>query len=157
VSSDNHSLHISPMSTYYTVYGLLLVLTVATVGVSYAGLPSGPSLFVAMAVASVKATVVALWFMHLKYDTSFNRMVFASAILFMAVFFGFTLTDLGSRGSVLAVEDNFVLRQDRAEAKMAAAAAAGTPIVPVPRAEHGAPAAAPAGEDAAAPKEDAGH
>ena len=154
MSSDNHSMHISPMSTYYTVYGLLLVLTVATVAVSYAGLPSGPSLFVAMAVASVKATVVALWFMHLKYDTSFNRMVFASAILFMAVFFGFTLTDLGSRGSVLAIEDNFALRQDRAEAATAAAAAAGTPVVPSAPAAHGADPVAP---DATAPKEDAGH
>ena len=103
-----------PLSTYYKVYGALLVLTVITVGVSMAGLPSTLSIVVAMIVAMVKATVVATWFMHLNHDTPFNRLVFGSALFFLAIFFTFTVFDLGSRGSVLEVTDNFELRMDRA-------------------------------------------
>jgi cytochrome c oxidase subunit 4 len=60
--------HILPMKTYITVLGILLVLTVLTVGVAQAHFPSPWNIIVAMLVASVKAMLVALFFMHLKYE-----------------------------------------------------------------------------------------
>jgi caa(3)-type oxidase subunit IV len=106
--------HITPLGTYFTVFGCLLVLTVLTVLVSYMGLPSTLSIVVAMLVASAKATLVILWFMHLKYDTPFNRLVFASAPWFIALFFIFTMFDLSSRGDVVAITGNYNLRMDQA-------------------------------------------
>jgi cytochrome c oxidase subunit 4 len=43
----------------------------------------------------VKATLVVLFFMHLKYDKLFHTVVFLSAILAAALFVGFTLMDSG--------------------------------------------------------------
>lgn len=103
------------MSVYLGVYGALLVLTVVTVGVSYLGLPSTPSLMVAMGVALVKATLVAAFFMHLLHDTRFNVFIFVAAFWFAASFFTFTFIDLSSRGAILKVQDNFELRQDVAD------------------------------------------
>lgn len=139
--------HVIPLSTYYGVYGALLVLTVATVGVSYANLGAA-SLMVAMAVAVVKAALVAGYFMHLKYDEKFNSFVFFSSILFLAIMFVLTLADLGTRGLVDPELDNFALRRDQAaqlrmDEAAAAAAAAGAP------AEGGAAGGAPAPEGAA--------
>ena len=67
-----------------------------------------------MAIAVCKATVVALWFMHLIHDTRFNRFVFASAGFFLLVFFAFTMFDLSTRGDILQIMDNDVLRADQA-------------------------------------------
>lgn len=108
-----------PLKTYFIIYGSLLVLTVVTVGVSVIGLPSTLSIVVAMAVASLKAFLVATWFMHLKYDRKFNVFVFAASFWFMAVFFIFTMTDLSSRGDILAVTGNFEQRMDEAVASQA--------------------------------------
>jgi cytochrome c oxidase subunit IV len=51
---------------YLFVFGALLVLTVATVGVSYLHLPETPAVVVGLGIALVKATLVAMYFMHLK-------------------------------------------------------------------------------------------
>ena len=107
--------HISPLPTYFMVYGALLVLTVLTVLVSYAELPPAQSIPAAMAVASVKATLVAAWFMHLKYDKRFNIFIFLAALWFMATFFVFTLFDLTSRGLVSESSNHYEYRIDQEE------------------------------------------
>jgi cytochrome c oxidase subunit 4 len=53
---------------YIAVFAALLVLTVVTVGVSYLSLPMTPTILVALAIASVKAALVAMFFMHLKSE-----------------------------------------------------------------------------------------
>ena len=88
--------HISPVSLYLKVLGALFVLTGLTYAVSYANL--GPaSLPVAMLVAAMKATLVSAFFMHLIYDDKFHAFIFASSLLFVAIFFTFTIFDLESR------------------------------------------------------------
>ncbi len=111
---DHCGPHISPLSTYFAVYGALLVLTVLTVLVSYAELPPAQSIPAAMAVASVKATLVGAWFMHLKYDTRFNVFIFLAALWFMACFFVLTFFDLGSRDAVHEITGQMELRMDEA-------------------------------------------
>jgi cytochrome c oxidase subunit 4 len=53
---------------YLAVFGSLLVLTMVTVGVSYLDLPEAETVVVALAIALTKATLVALFFMHLKSE-----------------------------------------------------------------------------------------
>lgn len=50
---------------YWTIFGCLLVLTAVTVGVSYIHLPFTAAVVLALIVASTKASLVALYFMHL--------------------------------------------------------------------------------------------
>lgn len=67
-SSDSHELgHILPFKTYASVFAALLVLTVVTVWVSRHDFGTW-NIVVAMFVASIKAMLVALFFMHLKYE-----------------------------------------------------------------------------------------
>ena len=115
MSADSHAHHITPISTYLAVYGALLVLTVVTVAVSYLGLPTTPSLILAMCIASVKATLVCAWFMHLKYDTKFNVFIFLVAFWFGGSFFLFTFIDLTSRGDILKIQNVHELRSESAE------------------------------------------
>ena len=51
--------------TYLMVFGALMVLTLITVGVSYLHLPTREAIFVALTIAAIKGSLVALFFMHL--------------------------------------------------------------------------------------------
>lgn len=98
--------HVSPMKTYYAVFGALLVLTGLTYAVSYMNL--GPaSLFVAMVVATIKATLVCMYFMHLKYDDRYHVFVFLSTILFVGIFFTFIIVDLNARDKLAEEQGTF--------------------------------------------------
>ena len=115
MSADSHEHHITPLPTYIAIYCTLLVLTVVTVAVSYLGLPTTPSLILAMCIATVKATLVGAWFMHLKYDTKFNIFIFLAAFWFGGSFFLFTFIDLSSRGDILKIQNVHELRAESAE------------------------------------------
>jgi cytochrome c oxidase subunit 4 len=89
--------HISPRSTYYTIFGALMVLTLVTVAVAFVniGVLNFP---VALAIAIFKATLVILFFMHVKYSSQLTKLIVAGAFFFLIVLFGLTLTDYLSRG-----------------------------------------------------------
>lgn len=93
----DHHPHVLPISTYLGVFGTLLFLTVITVGASRVDLGAA-NLFIAMAIATTKALCVALVFMHLLFDKKFNVIVFASSVIFLAIFIGFTMADTNMRG-----------------------------------------------------------
>lgn len=98
--------HISPLALYYKVFGGLIVLTVLTYAVSYMSL--GPaSLPVAMVVAVAKASLVCMFFMHLKYDDRYHVFVFLSTLIFVAIFFTFTIFDLNSRDKLNVEQGTF--------------------------------------------------
>lgn len=101
--------HISPVSTYMKVFGALLVLTALTYAVSYMSL--GPaSLPVAMIVAVAKASLVCMFFMHLKYDERYHVFIFLSTLIFVGIFFTFTIFDLSSRTKLQEVQGTFFLK-----------------------------------------------
>jgi len=88
--------HILPLSTYLSVGAALLVLTVITVAVSQFQLGEW-NLIVAMTVATIKATLVLLFFMHLKYDNKLYAIAFLVAVTFLAVFIVLTMLDTMTR------------------------------------------------------------
>lgn len=89
--------HVSPRSLYYAIFGALMVLTAVTVGVAFINL--GPFNFpVAISIAIVKATLVILFFMHVKYSSRLTKLIVATGIFFLGVLFALTLTDYLSRG-----------------------------------------------------------
>lgn len=81
---------------FFNVLAILLVLTVVTVAVSRFDF-GGANMLIAMAIASVKASLVILFFMHVKWDTAINKIVFLSSFLFLSLLFIFTLSDLATR------------------------------------------------------------
>ena len=97
-----HTAHSHPVTSpkvYATVLAALLVLTVITV--TAAGIDFGPyNTVIALVIATMKASLVALFFMHLRHDR-FNAVVFLGGVLFLAVFLIFTLFDIDSRVTIL--------------------------------------------------------
>jgi cytochrome c oxidase subunit 4 len=100
----HHGHHILSAGLLLKVFGALVALTVLTVvlglmetsGIIHLGSLSVP---VALGIAGVKATLVAMFFMALKYDNKINALAFSLSIVFLAVFFIFTFLDTGFRGS----------------------------------------------------------
>lgn len=101
-SPSSHGNHILPLETYLAVAGALLVLTAVTVAVSFVHFGAW-NLVVAMAIAATKAILVALFFMHLKYDNKIYLAVFAGSVLFLALFIVFTMFDTMRRSDIYEI------------------------------------------------------
>lgn len=114
---NHHEPHVLPLPVYYGVFGALLMLTVITYIVSFAGLPTSLSFGVAMFVASCKATLVGAVFMHLIWDEKLNVIVIAVSVLAMLIFFSVTLMDEVSRGLILPEEGTLFKQHEEAALK----------------------------------------
>lgn len=91
---DDHRItHTASIKVLLSTGGSLLFLTIVTVLATKVDFGANINLGVAMFIAVVKATLVVLFFMHLRYDKIFHTVVFVSAILAAALFVGFTLMD----------------------------------------------------------------
>jgi cytochrome c oxidase subunit 4 len=88
--------HVSSSAMFLNVLLILLVLTVVTVGASRIDFGAA-NMLIAMLIASVKASLVILFFMHVKWDTAINKIVFLSSFLFLSLLFIFTLADQATR------------------------------------------------------------
>lgn len=84
--------HPIPLPTLIGVFLALMVLTFVTVAATWIDLGDW-NLWVAMAIATAKAALVALYFMHLRYDNAFNSLLLVTALLFVLLFIGLTLMD----------------------------------------------------------------
>ncbi len=84
--------HVVSPSVLLTVFAVLMALTLATVAATWVNL--GPwNLWIALGIATVKASLVALYFMHLRYDNPFYALIFVTALVFLALFLVLTLMD----------------------------------------------------------------
>src|SRR5690348_9924950 len=91
---DDHGLsHVAPIKVLVATGGTLLILTLVTVLATKIDFGANINLAIAMVIAVTKATLVVLFFMHLRYDRLFHSVVFVSAILAASLFVGFTLMD----------------------------------------------------------------
>ena len=104
-AAGDHHPHVLPLSLYLATWGTLLVLTVVTVGASYVNLGHTGNLIVALFIATIKASVVALIFMHLKWDHRYHSIIFFSSLIFLAVFIGFVMSDTQFRGELEGMEN----------------------------------------------------
>ncbi len=84
--------HVVPMRVLATVFGLLVLLTALTVAAAEVDLGRF-NLYVALGIAGLKASLVALFFMHLRYDRPFHAVVFLGCLLFVVIFISIVLTD----------------------------------------------------------------
>ncbi len=88
-----------PLRTYLLVGLALLVLTLVTTEVGKHDFGAA-NLFIAMAIATVKALLVLFFFMHLWYDNKLFFIAFVIGLLTLTMFIVLTLFDTMSRGDV---------------------------------------------------------
>jgi cytochrome c oxidase subunit 4 len=91
--------HISSTPFYIAVFLGLLFLTGMTVGQSYVDLGK-MNIVLVILIATMKASLVVTFFMHLKWDNKFNALIFVSTIFFIGVFFAYTMNDTEHRGDL---------------------------------------------------------
>ncbi|MEM1225739.1 MAG: cytochrome C oxidase subunit IV family protein [Planctomycetota bacterium] len=84
--------HPMPLPVLFGVFGALVFLTILTVAQASYDLGSF-DIAVVMFIATIKALLVALIFMHLAFDKPFNLIVFLSSFVFVGLFVIFTLSD----------------------------------------------------------------
>ena len=89
--------HISPKSTYITIFGALMVCTALTVFAAFINL-GNLNFPVALTIAVFKATLVILFFMHVKYGSKLTKLIVGTAFFFLAILLTLTLSDYLSRG-----------------------------------------------------------
>jgi cytochrome c oxidase subunit 4 len=89
--------HIAPARLYYTIFAALIVGTVLTVVAARFDL--GPlNNVVMLTIACTKATLVILYFMHVRWGTRLTWVVAASGFFWLLILFTFTMTDYVTRG-----------------------------------------------------------
>ena len=101
--------HVVSPRIYFAVFGALLLLTLVTVQVAAIDLGEPELLFgirvpwnvvVALAIACVKAVLVVLFFMHVKYSPRLTQIVIGAAFVWLFILLAVTLADYWSRGWV---------------------------------------------------------
>ena len=97
---STHTEHaVSPQAEarkYLITLVALLILTAITVGASYINFGSG-NIVIALTIATIKATIVALIFMHLLHDKPVNAVIAVAGFLFLGIFLMFDFIDVSSR------------------------------------------------------------
>ncbi len=90
--ADEHHPHVVPLRLLVGVFVALLFLTWATVAIVEVELGAF-NVWAALLIAFAKAVLVALYFMHLRWDSPYNSLVLIAALLFVVLFLGITIVD----------------------------------------------------------------
>ncbi len=107
---------------YIVTLVTLLILTVITVGASYVNFGSG-NVVIALTIATIKGSIVALFFMHLRHDKPINAIIGLTGFLFLGIFLTFDFIDVGTRTNPQPIN---------LHAPPAATAPANAPAAPAP-------------------------
>ena len=88
--------HVS-LGMYLIVFAALMVLLVITVAVAFYVHAGNLNLFIAMVIATIKAALVVLFFMHVKYASRLTKIFVAAAFLWLGILFVLTFADYLTR------------------------------------------------------------
>ena len=101
---EDHEHHVVPLKTYYIIFGLLMVFLLITVLAAEFdfGERVGPNfawmnIIVALIIAVVKATLIVMYFMHVKFSSRLVALFSVSAYFFVAIMFMLTYADYLTR------------------------------------------------------------
>jgi cytochrome c oxidase subunit 4 len=90
------SAHVIPTRVYYTIFTILMVCTGLTVWIAFLDL--GPlNTIAALAIAVFKATLVVLFFMHVKYSTRLTWAVVLGSVFWLGILIALTMGDYLTR------------------------------------------------------------
>ena len=89
--------HIIPRKVYFTVFGALMVLLAATVGVAYIHLGKW-NVIAAMTIGVIKAVLIILYFMHVRYSSRLSWAWVGAGFFWLVIMFALTFSDYLTRG-----------------------------------------------------------
>ena len=89
--------HVVPVRVYLTIAALLLVLTATTTAAAFVDL-GRMNVVIMLAIAVTKATLVVLYFMHVRWGEQMLKIAIGTAVVCFLVLVGLTLSDLLVRG-----------------------------------------------------------
>jgi cytochrome c oxidase subunit 4 len=93
--TDQHH-HLVPRKVYYTIFGLLMLCTFLTVQIAFMDL--GPlNTIAALGIATFKATIVVLFFMHVKYSSRLTWVVVIGSLFWLGILLALTMGDYLTR------------------------------------------------------------
>jgi cytochrome c oxidase subunit IV len=90
--------HTSSRKAYYLIYAALILFTATTTGMAYVDLGAF-NVYLALTIAIVKATLVVLFFMHVKDTAGITRVYVAAGFFWLAILILLTVTDYMTRSS----------------------------------------------------------
>ena len=90
--------HVVSRKIYFLIFGALMAVTAVTVWVANFALPGPLNALVALSIAVLKATLVVLYFMHVRYSSKLIWVVFTSALFWLVILFALTFSDYWTRG-----------------------------------------------------------
>lgn len=105
-TGHGHGPHVVSFKLLFTIFAILMVLTYATVAATNIDLGYKGNLALCLAIAVLKAALVMLYFMHLRWDSPFNALLAVGALLFIAIFIVTCITDTGQYQANIASRVN---------------------------------------------------
>ena len=91
--------HIVSRTLYYRIFAVLLILTLLTVGMAYLDL-GALNTVIALTIATVKALLVVLFFMHVRYSNRLTWVVVSAGVFWLLLLLVFTLSDYLTRSTL---------------------------------------------------------
>ncbi len=135
-AADVHEHDHGGTAVYAKTLVALLILTAITVAAAGINFGSG-NVVIALTIATIKASLVVLFFMHLRWDKPVNAIIAMAGFLFLGIFLMFCLLDFDSRNNPLPRNLRAIPGQP-----LAPGTAPQSLTVPQPEAAPGTPAAA---------------
>jgi cytochrome c oxidase subunit IV len=89
--------HVVPLRMYFGIFAALMALTAATVWAAFQDFGILNTV-VALGIAILKATLVILYFMHVRYSSGLVRISAAIGFVFLVILIGYVAADVASRG-----------------------------------------------------------
>jgi cytochrome c oxidase subunit IV len=89
--------HIVPVRVYFVIFLALIAGTTLTVWAGVHDFPGPLNVVIALTIACIKATLVVLYFMHLRYSARLVWVILASALFWLAILFALTFSDYWTR------------------------------------------------------------
>ncbi|MFV2072246.1 MAG: cytochrome C oxidase subunit IV family protein [Thermoanaerobaculales bacterium] len=89
---EDSGVHVASVRLLVIVWIALIFGTWLTVSATYVDLGVF-NIWIGLAIATAKAVLVALYYMHLRWDKPFNALVFLGAFFFLAIFIGIAMMD----------------------------------------------------------------
>ena len=97
--------HIVQRKVYFVIFGLLMVFTLLTVLAAFKDLDNifhGANTVLALTIAVIKATLVTLYFMHVRYSSRLTWVIVIAGIFWLGIMFVLTISDYMTRPSGLS-------------------------------------------------------
>jgi cytochrome c oxidase subunit 4 len=92
--------HIVSRKIYFAIFGALIIGTILTVFAAFVDLDKifhGANTVVALTIAVFKATLVVLYFMHVRYSSRLTWVIVVAGIFWLSIMFVFTISDYMTR------------------------------------------------------------